>query len=175
MQNMGWTFQQWLVSPHISWPLLYPCCVCQAHMTNLHHWNNLLQAQIFDTATVTPADTIVKAYQDLIHAIKCILNSKGTAHIKALQSIKKVFKPWQLQPIDSLLKLQGWPLTNAPPSSCISTWSKGGPSRRSKGAHTPTTTRWIPHWGADWCIATSNFTQAGHQTPSSCGQHCKPS
>ena len=43
--------------------------------------------------TVTPADAIVKAYQDFTKAIQGIPNSKGTAHLEALQQLKQSFEP----------------------------------------------------------------------------------
>ena len=43
--------------------------------------------------TVTPADAIVKAYQDLLHAIQGISNTKGTAHLEALQRMTTIHSP----------------------------------------------------------------------------------
>jgi hypothetical protein len=43
--------------------------------------------------TVTPADAIVKAYQDLMHTIQGITNVKGSAHLEALQRIETTLAP----------------------------------------------------------------------------------
>eukprot|EP00804_Cyclotella_cryptica_P011209 CCRYP_007737-RB/>CCRYP_007737-RB protein AED:0.21 eAED:0.17 QI:0/-1/0/1/-1/1/1/0/1078 len=43
--------------------------------------------------TVTPADAIVKAYQDLMHAIQGIRNARGSAHLEALQRIETTLSP----------------------------------------------------------------------------------
>ena len=43
--------------------------------------------------TVTPADAIVKAYQDLLHAIQGIKNVKGAVHLEALQRIETTLTP----------------------------------------------------------------------------------
>jgi hypothetical protein len=42
---------------------------------------------------ITPADAIVKAYQDLLHAIWGIKNVKGSAHLEALQCIETTLTP----------------------------------------------------------------------------------
>jgi hypothetical protein len=43
--------------------------------------------------TVTPADAIVKAYQDLMPAIQGIRNAKGSTHLEALQRIETTLSP----------------------------------------------------------------------------------
>jgi hypothetical protein len=43
--------------------------------------------------TITPADTIVKAYIDLFHAIKNIPNTKGIVHLEALQQMETIHSP----------------------------------------------------------------------------------
>jgi hypothetical protein len=43
--------------------------------------------------TVTPADAIVKAYQDLIYAIQGITNIRGSTHLEALQRIETTLSP----------------------------------------------------------------------------------
>ena len=50
--------------------------------------------------TVTPADTIVKALDDLTHALKGMRNVKGEAQIEALEKIDELLNnlPKQLEP-----------------------------------------------------------------------------
>ena len=43
--------------------------------------------------TMTQADHIVKAYQDLMLAIQGMSNTKGTAHMEALTRIKDSLEP----------------------------------------------------------------------------------
>ena len=43
--------------------------------------------------TMTQADHIVKAYQDLMLAIQGMSNTKGTAHMEALPRIKDLLEP----------------------------------------------------------------------------------
>ena len=58
--------------------------------------------------TVTPADANVKAYQNLMHAIQGIPNSKGSAHLAALQQLEQAFEPpQQQQKYTHLANLQG--------------------------------------------------------------------
>ena len=50
--------------------------------------------------TVTPADTIVKALDDLTHALKGRRNVKGEVHMDALEKIDEILNniPKQLEP-----------------------------------------------------------------------------
>ena len=52
--------------------------------------------------TVTPADAIVKAYQDLTLALKGIKNSKGAAHMDILEKIEQALKPQHDTPTNNL-------------------------------------------------------------------------
>ena len=44
-------------------------------------------------ATVTPSDTIVKAFQDLTVALHCQQHTKGSAHFDALMKTPVLFEP----------------------------------------------------------------------------------
>jgi hypothetical protein len=50
--------------------------------------------------TVTPADAIVKAYQDLTFALQGLKNHKGNAHMEALARVQDALKPRFDQTID---------------------------------------------------------------------------
>ncbi|KAL7480170.1 hypothetical protein ACHAW6_005874 [Cyclotella cf. meneghiniana] len=54
--------------------------------------------------TVTPADAIVKAYQDLTFALKGIKNHKGNAHMEALSRIQDALKPRYEYPVNQTVQ-----------------------------------------------------------------------
>ena len=83
----------------------YLCTSPEHYRTHIVFVKSTCRTRISDTvyfkhkylmqSTVTPANAIVKAYQDLMKVIQGIPNSKGTTHMEALQQLEQTLTPPQ--------------------------------------------------------------------------------
>jgi hypothetical protein len=84
--NMGNKLDRRMVLTHIPGALPMPCYLCETSEEQMSVRHSVFKTKYIMQPTMKPADTITKALNNLMQALKGKSNAKGLEQIKALKN-----------------------------------------------------------------------------------------